>query len=211
MNRITKITKKLRTWKKIFFRGVVRKTNIGRDTVIILLTIIFLGSFLWVDHYRQNNQNGANEPTVLPAKKTVSEQKRDEQKMCIADDNTDDNHAKETKPKKEKIKTTAPEIITEPIATGPSCIKIPTKILAGLKDAPTPPDGKMKDGKLICHVLAAGKKDHPHKSVKNPKGEWGGCCYDPNEVPNPHCCYPIGSVYEKPLNDYFNNPFPLRK
>jgi hypothetical protein len=96
-------------------------------------------------------------------------------------------------------------------ASGLSCIKIPANILVKLKGAPTPPDGKKKDGKLICHVLAEGKKDNPHKSKKNPKGEWGGCCYDPDEVPNPNCCYPVGSVYEKLLNNYFKHPFPLRK
>jgi hypothetical protein len=101
--------------------------------------------------------------------------------------------------------------IAAPKSAGTGCIKIPANILAGLKGAPTPPDGKKKDGKLICHVLAEGKKDKPQKSKKNPKGQWGGCCYDPDELPNPNCCYPVGSVYEKPLLAYFNNPFPHRK
>jgi hypothetical protein len=98
-----------------------------------------------------------------------------------------------------------------PKASGITCIKIPANILAKLKNPPTPPDGEKKDGKLICHVLADGKKDNPHKSDKNPKGEWGGCCYDPDEVPNPRCCYPVGSVYEKYLKKYFEHPFYPKK
>jgi len=96
-------------------------------------------------------------------------------------------------------------------SSGIACVRIPASILANLKNPPVPPDGKMKDGKLICHVLADGHKDNPHKSQRNPKGQWGGCCYDPDEVPNPRCCYPVGSVYEKYLYRYFANPFPLRK
>jgi len=114
----------------------------------------------------------------------------------------------------EIVKTVLKENLSSQHSTkssGIACVKIPAHILANLKNPPLPPDGKMKDGKLICHVLAEGRKDDPHKSKRNPKGQWGGCCYDPDEVPNPRCCYPVGSVYEKYLYRYFANPFPLRK
>lgn len=110
------------------------------------------------------------------------------------------------------IKKSEPQAkITYPKAEGPECIKIPANILVNLKNPPKPVDSETKNGKRVCYVLAEDKKDNPHKSNKNPKGGWGGCCYDPDEVPNPRCCYPVGSVYEKYLNKYFKNPFPLRK
>jgi len=99
----------------------------------------------------------------------------------------------------------------ETSSTGITCIKFPPEILTKLKNPPMPPDSEKKDGKRVCHVLAEGHKDNPHKSKKNPKGGWGGCCYDPDEVPNPRCCYPVGSIYEKLLKHYFEHPFYPKK
>lgn len=215
--------------KKIFCAGMTCRKNIGRDIAAVTLAIAIVGTLLGLGCGKKEKEEISEEVSGQVAgvffeegrnvfNSALLEKTTPEELPTPAKENADATKSSESEePTIEKV---TPEKvipmaeipkITAPKSGGAGCIKIPTNILAGLKGAPVPPDGKKKDGKLICHVLADGKKDKPQKSKKNPKGQWGGCCYDPDEVPNPNCCYPIGSVYEKPLMAYFNKPFPHRK
>ncbi|MFZ2226777.1 MAG: hypothetical protein WA064_00705 [Candidatus Moraniibacteriota bacterium] len=229
MKKTRTLTARLRRGKKFFCSGMTCRKNIGRDVVVIILSIAIAGTLLGLACGKKEKKEISEKPIGQVAGVFFEEGKNvfnsaplekmaPEELPAPTEENSDVTNISESeKSMTEKVlpvtvtpKSETPKVVT-PKATETGCIKIPAKILAGLKGAPVPPDGKKKDGKLICHVLAEGKKDKPQKSKKNPKGQWGGCCYDPDELPNPNCCYPVGSVYEKPLLAYFNNPFPHRK
>jgi hypothetical protein len=219
MKKVKKIAIGLRKWNRIFCTSMTCKTNIRRDGIVLSAAIILLGVFLGADRYIHNKKIQAAKVADLqtlatPYKQNTSEQvaPANQETAVSSQDSVNTPALDETKKNEAKTTVVPPKkIISETKSTDISCIKIPANIFPLLKGAPVPPDGKMKNGKLICHVLAEGHKDYPHKSNTNPKGQWGGCCYDPDEVPNPACCYPVGSVYEKYLNKYFANPFPHRK
>lgn len=220
MRKIKTIATRLQKWNHIFCTGMTCKTNLKRDVIIISAMIILSGVLIGTNYHIYNKKIQAAKAAAsqvakienkAPEQVAVAEQKPTEQVVAFQNSNSTPVPVKINKPVAKTVAMPPKKVVTKTKSTGISCIKIPPRILVKLKGAPTPPDGKMKNGKLICHVLAEGKKDNPHKSSKNSKGEWGGCCYDPDEIPNPNCCYPVGSVYEKPLNKYFNNPFPHRK
>jgi hypothetical protein len=207
-----KIAIKLRKWNQIFCTGMVCRMNLMRDIIIVSVAIILSGVLIYADRYFYNKKIQYHEEAVVQETETLPTREIFDKTVSIQE------NIAVVAPV--EIKTPVPQSVatraitpkpTNPKAKGPACIKMPAKILPLIKNNPAPPDGKMKDGKLICHVLADGHKDYPQKSSRNPKGSWGGCCYDPDEVPNPACCYPVGSVYEKYLNKYFANPFPHRK
>ena len=54
--------------------------------------------------------------------------------------------------------------------------------------APAPYVFAVKNGRMVCNR----KNDHPSKSKENKKGHMDmECCLDPDEIPNPHCYYPL--------------------
>lgn len=112
------------------------------------------------------------------------------------------------KPKAAVVKTTPAATVKK--SSGLNCMVFPASVNAMLrKKNPGPsPDGGKEDGKLVCHVIADGKKDKPGKSKQNPKGHNGGACIDPDERPKPsdEVCYPV-EAYGKILNKYLEKPF----
>ncbi|NCQ53902.1 hypothetical protein COV88_01545 [Candidatus Saccharibacteria bacterium CG11_big_fil_rev_8_21_14_0_20_41_19] len=98
--------------------------------------------------------------------------------------------------------------------SGLNCVRFPADVNAMLraKNPGPAPDGASYKGKMVCHVIADGKKDNPHKSSANNKGKKhnGGLCLDPDERPMPPNdggnCYPA-AVYGKILNKYLAKPW----
>lgn len=97
--------------------------------------------------------------------------------------------------------------------SGLNCVKLPASINAMLraKNSGSAPDGKGYKGKMVCHNIADGKKDKPHKSSEKNKGKKhnGGLCLDPDERPMPtdgNVCYPE-AIYGDMLRKYAANPW----
>lgn len=217
MHRIRKIGRKLRKWNQIFCDSMLCKKNMKRDAIAVLIAIVLSTAAVAADYHLYNKRvQAVKKMNSVPVANTfISPEVSGGQGAAapttpIQSDNKNSAPIEKNQDQVQVAVKTNKTGVYETKATGLACIKIPANIRGMLRGAPTPPDGGMKNGKLVCDVLADGKKDHPHKSDKNPKGQWGGCCYDPDEVPNPNCCYPVGSVYEKYLNNYFKNPFPHR-
>ncbi len=143
----------------------------------------------------------APEVSALVAEKPVEGPKTEPKPEVIANPIISSSQAAETKP----VATTKPA----PAVNNSGCIQFPPYILNVMKqDNPnTPTDSAKKDGKTVCHLIAEGKKDKPGISSENPIGHKGSCCLDPDEIPNPKCCYPTGSVYEGVIANLIkNNP-----
>jgi len=177
--------------------------------LIVLLALLVSGTVLAVQ--------GTKEATRLEAEKVAiqAQQAEDarlaaEEAKRIADEAEKAAEAKRIADAKAiadaKVAAEAAKAKTTLKTTG-YCIKIPAHLQKYLSTS-TPPDSGKLNGQRVCKNLADGKKDKPSTSGQNPKGHNGGCCLDWDEIPNANCCYPVGSVYEPILNNFFKNNTP---